>query len=152
MPGGTGDCDDVPMGVGFLKALLVAVAATLAVGCGGDPPLPAHRDSPAPAHQDGPAPAHQDSPAPAHQDSPAPALSKLTNVEACQQLRGSLSRHQGVPDIPTLRLIADHVTAPRMAAEARTAVRDMDHTGVAPLALALLRDDCARAGVQIPPR
>jgi hypothetical protein len=132
------------MGVGFLKALLVAVAATLAVGCGGDPPLPAHRDSPAPAHQDGPAPAHQ--------DSPAPALSKLTNVEACQQLRGSLSRHQGVPDISTLRLIADHVTAPRIAAEARTAVRDMDHTGVAPLALALLRDDCARAGVQIPPR
>ena len=144
MPGGTGDCDDVPMGVGFLKALLVAVAATLAVGCGGDPPPPAHRDSPAPAHQD--------SPAPAHEDSPAPALSKLTNVEACQQLRGSLSRHQGVPDIPTLRLIADHVTAPRMAAEARTAVRDIDHTGVAPLALALLRDDCARAGVQIPPR
>jgi hypothetical protein len=136
MPGGTGDCDDVTMGVGFLKALLVAVAATLAVGCGGDPPPPAHRDSPAPAHQ----------------DSPAPALSKLTNVEACQQLRGSLSRHQGVPDIPTLRLIADHVTAPRMAAEARTAVRDIDHTGVAPLALALLRDDCARAGVQIPPR
>lgn len=132
------------MGVGFLKALLVAIAATLAVGCGGDPPPPAHRDSPAPAHRD--------SSAPAHQDSPAPALGKLTNVDACWQLRGSLARNQGVPDIPTLRLIADHVTAPRMAAEARTAVRDIDHTGVAPLALALLRDDCARAGVQIPPR
>jgi hypothetical protein len=133
-----------PMGVGFLKALLVAVAATLAVGCAGDPPSPAHRDSPVPAHRD--------SPAPAHQDSPAPALGKLTNVDACQQLRGSLARNQRAPDIPTLRLIADHVTAPRMAAEARTAVRDIDHTGVAPLALALLRDDCARAGVQIPPR
>jgi hypothetical protein len=124
------------MGVGFLKALPVAVAATLAVGCGGDPPPQAHRGSPAPAAQ----------------DSSAPALSKLTKVEACQQLRGSLSRNQGVPDIPTLRLIADYVTAPRMAAEARTAVRDIYHTGVAPLALALLRDRCARAGVYIPPR
>ncbi len=129
------------MGAGFLKALLVIVAATLAVGCGGDPPQPAHRGSPAPAHQD--------SPAVAHQDSPAPALSNLTDVEACLQLRGSLSRHQGAPDITTLRIIADHVTEPRMAAEARTAVRDIDHTGVAPLALALLRDRCARAGVQI---
>jgi len=132
------------MGVGFPKVLLVAVAATLAVGCGGDPRSPAHQDSPAPAHQD--------SPAPAHQDSPAPALSKLSNVAACQQLRGSLSRNQGVPDLLTLRIIADHVTAPRMAAEARSAVRDIDHTGVAPLPIALLRDDCARAGVRIPGR
>src|SRR5215467_8277912 len=129
------------MGAGFLKALLVVVAATLAVGCGGDPLLPAHKGTPAPAHQD--------SPAPAHQDSPAPALSKLTDVEACEQLRGSLSRNQGAPDILTLRIIADHVTEPRMAAEARTAVRDIEHTGVAPLALALLGDRCARAGVQI---
>ena len=129
------------MGVGFLKALLVGIAATLAVGCGGDPPLPAHRGIPAPAHRDSPA---------AHQDSPAPALSKLSNVDACQQLLGSLSRHEGVPDILTLRVIADHVTAPRMAAEARNAVRDIDHTGVAPLPVALLRDDCARAGVRIP--
>lgn len=132
------------MGVGVLKVLLVAVAATLAVGCGGDPQPPAHQGSPAPAHQD--------SPAPAHQDSPAPALSKLSNVEACQQLRGSLTRNQGVPDLLTLRIIADHATAPRMAAEARNAVRDIDHTGVAPLPIALLRDDCARAGVQIPGR
>jgi hypothetical protein len=132
------------MGVGFLKALLVAVAATLAVGCGGDPPPPAHQGSPAPAHQD--------SPAPARQDSPAPALGKLTNVEACLQLLGSLSRHRGVPDILTLRIIADHAIAPRMAAEARNAVRDIDHTGVAPLPIALLRDDCARAGVRIPGR
>jgi hypothetical protein len=83
---------------------------------------------------------------------PTPAYLTLSKVEACQQLLGSLSRNQGVPDIATLRLIADHVTAPRMAAEARTAVRDIDHTGVAPLALALLRDDCARAGVPMPPR
>jgi hypothetical protein len=139
------------MGAGFLKALLVAVAATLAVGCGGDPP-PAHQDSPAPAHRASPAPADQDSPAPAHRASSAPALSKLTDVEACLQLRGSLSRNQGAPDILTLRIIADHATAPRMAAEARNAVRDIDHTGVAPLPIALLRDDCARVGVRIPGR
>jgi hypothetical protein len=132
------------MGVGFLKALLVIVAATLAVGCGGDPRPPAHQDSPAPAHRV--------SPAPVHQDSPTPALSTLTSVEACLQLRGSLSRHQGVPDILTLRVIADHVTEPRMAAEARNAVRDIDHTGVAAIPLALLRDDCARAGVRMPSR
>ena len=132
------------MGAGFLKALLVVVAAALAVGCGGDPRSPAHQDSPAAAHRD--------SPAPAPHDSAAPALSKLSNVDACEQLRGSLSRNQGAPDIVTLRIIADHVTAPRMAAEARSAVRDIDHTGVAPLPLALLRDDCARAGVRIPGR
>jgi hypothetical protein len=130
------------MGVGFLKALLVAVAATLAVGCGGDPRPPAHQDSPSPAQRA--------SPAPAHRASPAPALSTLTDVEACLQLRGSLSRNQGAPDILTLRIIADHVTVPRMAAEARNAVRDIDHIGVAPLPIALLRDDCARAGVRIP--
>ena len=59
-------------------------------------------------------------------------------------------QNQGVPDIPTLRRIADHVTAPRMAADARTAVRDIDHTGGAAIALGLLRDECARAGVPIP--
>ena len=132
------------MGVGFLKALLVAVAATLAVGCGGGPRSPAHQDSPVPPHQG--------SPAPAPQDSAAPALSKLSSIDACQQLRGSLTRNRGVPDLLTLRIIADHVTEPRMAAEARSAVRDIDHIGVAPLPIALLRDDCARAGVQIPGR
>jgi hypothetical protein len=140
------------MGVGFLKALLVAVAAALAVGCGGGPRSPAHQDSPVPAHQDSPVPAHQGSPAPAQQDSAAPALSKLSSIDACQQLRGSLTRNRGVPDLLTLRIIADHVTEPRMAAEARSAVRDIDHIGVAPLPIALLRDDCARAGVQIPGR
>jgi hypothetical protein len=129
------------MGAGFLKALLVVVAAMLAVGCGGDPPPPAHRGTPAPAHQN--------SPAATPHDTPASALTQLTDVEACEQLRGSLSRNQGAPDILTLRIIADHVTEPRMAAEARNAVRDIDHVGVAPIPIALLRDDCARAGVQI---
>lgn len=132
------------MGLGFLKALLVIVAAALAVGCGGDPRSPAHQGNPAPTRHDGPAPTRQ--------DSPAPALSTLTGVEACLQLRGSLSRNEGVPDILTLRVIADHVTVPRMAAEARNAVRDIDHTGGAAIPLALLRDDCARAGVQLPGR
>jgi hypothetical protein len=129
------------MGAGYLKALPVIAAAVLAVGCGGAPPPPAHRGTPAPAHQG--------TPAPVRQDSPAPALSKLTDVEACLQLRGSLSRNHGAPDILTLRIIADHVTEPRMAAEARNAVRDIDHTGVAAIPIALLRDRCARAGVQI---
>jgi len=40
---------------------------------------------------------------------------------------------------------------PGLAADARTAVRDIDHTGVAPLAISLLRDECARASVPIPP-
>lgn len=129
------------MGVGFLKVLLVAVAATLAVGCGGAPGPPAQQDSARPAHRG--------SPAPAHQDTPAPALNKLTDVEACQQLRGSFSRNRGAPDVLTLRIIADHVTVPRMAAEARNAVRDIEHTGVAAIPVALLREDCARAGVRI---
>ena len=116
------------MGDGYLKALLAGVVATLAIGCSGTPQPPAHRASPAPAYR------------------------TLSTVEACQQLLGSLTRNRGVPDIPTLRLIADHVTGPRMAADARAAVRDLDHTGVAPLALALLRDDCARAGLPLPAR
>jgi len=136
--------DDVLMGVGFLRALLVIVVATLAVGCGGDPRPPAHQDSPASAHRV--------SPAPVRQDSPTPALSTLTSVEACLQLRGSFARNRGVPDVLTLRVIADHVTEPRMAAEARNAVRDIDHTGVAAIPVALLRDDCARVGVRMPSR
>jgi hypothetical protein len=124
------------MGDGYVKALLLAVTTTLAVGCSGTPQPPAHHHRPAPEHR----------------DSPAPALDKITSVEACQQLLGSFARNKGVPDVLTLRVIADHVTAPRMAAEARNAVRDIDHTGIAPLPLALLRDDCARAGVQIPGR
>jgi hypothetical protein len=61
-----------------------------------------------------------------------------------------LSHHHGRGAVPGLRLIADHVTDTRMAGDTRTAVRDIDHTGGAPVAMALLRDDCARAGVRIP--
>jgi len=130
LPVGPG-CDDGPMGAGFLKALLVIATAIVAAGCGGSPqPLP--RISQPTARQQVTDPA------------------ALTRGQACQQLRADLIGNQGVPDIPTLRRIADHVTAPRMAADARTAVRDIDHTGIAPLALGLLRDECARAGVRIP--
>ena len=96
-----------------------------------------------------PTPARQ---SPGRPDASASAPVSLTKLQACQQLRDDLARNRGVPDIPALRRIADHVTAPRMAADARTAVRDIDHTGVAPIALALLRDECARAGVRIPAR
>ena len=123
--------------------MTVAAAAALAVGCSGAPQAPAQ---PSPARQ---SPAPQ---SPAFPDATASAPVKLTRFQACQQLHDDLARNQGVPDIPVLRRIADHVAAPRMAADARTAVRDIDHTGVAPLALALLRDECARAGVRIPAR
>ena len=80
----------------------------------------------------------------------APALVQVTGHRACEQLLADITRHGGVPDIPTLRQIADHATAPRLAADARTAVRDIDHTGTAPFAFTLLRADCAGAGVRIP--
>jgi hypothetical protein len=80
----------------------------------------------------------------------APALVKVTGHRACERLLADIIRNGGVPDIPTLRQIADHVTAPRLAADARTAVRDIDHTGTAPFAFTLLRADCAVAGVRIP--
>jgi hypothetical protein len=111
-----------------VKALLAGAAVALAVGCGAAP-KPAARP-----------------------DVTAPAPLQLSMIQACRELLGDLSRNRGVPDIPTLRRIADHVTAPRMAADARTAVRDIDHTGIAPVALSLLRDECARAGVRIPDR
>jgi len=129
-----------------MKVLLVtaaAVAALLAAGCGGAPRAPA-RPSPA-SHS----PVGQ---SPAFPDATASAPFSLTRREACRELRDDLARNQGDPDIPMLRRIADHVSAPRMAAYARTAVRDIDHTGVAPIPLALFRDECARAGVRIPAR
>jgi len=106
-------------------SLVLAAAAVLAgVSCGG-------------AH-----PAHARSRA-------APSAGTLSSRQACLRLRADLARNGGAPDIPALRAIADHVTAARLAADARTAVRDIGHTGVAPLALALLEDDCDRAGVKI---
>ncbi len=85
-----------------------------------------------------------------HQPVTASVPSTLTKVKACQLLRDDLRRNQGGVDMATLRAIADHVTAPRMAADTRTAIRDIGHTGTAPVALSLLRDDCARAGVHMP--
>jgi len=106
-------------------SLALAAAAVLAgVSCGGG--HPAHARSHA-----------------------APSPGTLTSREACLELRADLARNGGAPDIPALRAIADHVTAARLAADARTAVRDIAHTGVAPLALALLEDDCDRAGVKV---
>ena len=127
-----------------MKVLLAAVtAAVLAAGCGADPRAPAQ---PSPARQ---SPSRQ---APAFPDATTSAPFTLTRLEACRELRDDLARNQGRPDIPMLRRIADHVSAPRMAAYARTAVRDIDHTGVAPIPLALFRDECGRAGVRIPGR
>jgi hypothetical protein len=129
-----------------MKVLLItaaAAAALLAAGCGADPRAPAQ---PSPARQ---SPARQ---SPAFPDATTAAPFTLSRLEACRELRDDLARHQGVPDIPVLRRIADHVSAPRMAAYARTAVKDIEHTGVAPIPLTLLRDECARAGVRIPGR
>lgn len=106
--------------------LVAALATALAVGC---------TDAPA---------------APAHQPSATAALTRLSKVQACRQLRNDLTRQHGRSAVPGLRHIADHVTDPRMAGDARTAVRDIDHTGIAPVALTLLRDDCRRAGVRVP--
>src|SRR5262252_1985431 len=118
-----------------MKVLLVTAAAVtvLAAGCGG---------APQPSAQ--PSPARQSAvrQSPAFPDATASAPFGLTRREACRELCDDLARNQGAPDIPMLRRIADHVSAPRMAAYARTAVRDIDHTGVAPIPLALFRDEC----------
>ena|SRR5215472_9929205 len=74
----------------------------------------------------------------------------LTASQACERLRADVVRTGGVPEIRVLRDVADHVSDPRLAGDARTAVRDIEHTGTAPLAFLLLKDDCARAGVRIP--
>ena len=104
---------------------MTAVATAITIGCGG----------PAPG---------------THKHSGSPPAATLTGLQACQRLLSDVTRNGGVPDIPTLRVIADHVTTPRLAADARTAVRDLGHTGIAPLAFALLRADCEHQGVRIP--
>jgi len=111
-----------------MRALLVTTIATalIAVGC-----------ATAPASQ-------------THEHISATTSVKLTGPQACEQLLADVTRNHGIPHTRTLRYIADHVTVPRLAADARTAVRDIGHTGTAPVALSLLRDDCARAGVTIP--
>jgi len=81
-----------------------------------------------------------------------PATSvELTRVQACERLRSDVRHNRGIPDLQVLKAIADHVNDPRVAGDARTAVRDIGHTGSAPVAITLLRDDCARAGVRVPP-
>ncbi len=113
-----------------MRALLAAAAAAaLAAGCGGPPAPRAHKHVTASA---------------------STTFTTFTMVQACRQLRDDVTRNGGSPDIPALRRIADHVSAPRLAADARTAVRDIGHTGIAPVALTLLRADCAQAGVRIP--
>jgi hypothetical protein len=113
--------------------LAAAVATALAAGCTTSPAAPAHQDSPA---RPGTA--------------SATAAAQLTRFQACRQLLAVVTHQHGRSTVPGLRRIADHVTDTRMAGDARTAVRDIDHTGAAPVALALLRDDCAHAGVKIP--
>lgn len=118
---------------GFLVTLVATVTAAALAGC-------TATSAPQPA----PAPHPQ-------QQVPSAASGPLSKPQACQHLLDDVTRHQGIPSIPTLRRIADHVTEPRMAADARAAVKDIGHTGIAPIPLALLRDDCRRAGVRIPP-
>jgi hypothetical protein len=116
-----------------MRMLLAAAAATaLAAGCTASPGAPARQHRPA-------------------QPAAATATAvQLTRFQACQQLLAVVTHQHGRSTVPGLRRIADHVTDTRMAGDARTAVRDIDHTGAAPVALALLRDDCAHAGVKIP--
>lgn len=111
-----------------MKAPLVTAvaAALLAAGCS---------DVPAP---------------PARDHATLPTFAGLTRLQACERLLADITRHGAAPDIPALRYIADHAVAPRLAADARTAVRDIGHTGIAPVALGLLREDCAKAGVHLP--
>jgi hypothetical protein len=109
-----------------MRTLLAATVTALIAGCGGAPQAVAHP----------------------HASARVPV--SLTELQACERLLGDVRRNGGIPDVPALRQIADHVTAPRLAADARTAVRDIDHTGIAPVAFTLLRADCAQVGVQIP--
>lgn len=119
--------------------LAAAVATALAAGCTAGPAAPTHQPSPA-----------QPPGTPAAQPSTSSAAARLTKVQACRLLLDDVTRHDGRARVPGLRQIADHVTDPRMAGDTRTAVRDIDHTGGAAVAFALLRDDCAHAGVRIP--
>lgn len=109
-----------------MRKLLAAAATALAAGCGGA------------LHPQ------------AHQHTTAPAAVRLTRLQACERLFADVTRHRGAAHMAALRQIADRVIDPRLAADARTAVRDIDHTGTAPVAFALLRADCAHAGVHIP--
>ena len=81
----------------------------------------------------------------------ASTLAHLNRLQACQRLQADITRNGGTADVPALRYIADRVTMiPDLARDARDAVKDITHTGIAPVPLALLKDDCAKAGVDIP--
>lgn len=81
----------------------------------------------------------------------ASTLASLTRRQACQRLRADIARNGGTADVPALRYVADRVTMiPDLARDARDAVKDIAHTGIAPVPLALLKDDCAKAGVDLP--
>jgi hypothetical protein len=109
-----------------MKTFLAAVAAVvLAAGCDDAIAPPSH------AH-------------------PVTTFSRLTRLQACQRLQADIARHPVRPDLPGLHYIADHVTGtPRLARDARDAVKDITHTGIAPIPFLLLKDDCAKAGVHI---
>jgi hypothetical protein len=110
-----------------MKALLAAIAAVvLAAGC-------------------------TDATTTTSRTHPIPVLTGLTRVQACQRLQAHITRNQVKPDLLTLHYIADHVTdTPRLARDARDAVKDITHTGIAPIPFLLLKDDCAKVGVDIP--
>jgi hypothetical protein len=81
----------------------------------------------------------------------ASTLAHLTRRQACLRLRADITRNGGTADVPALSFIADRVTTiPDLARDARDAVKDIAHTGIAPIPLALLKDDCAKAGVDLP--
>jgi hypothetical protein len=80
-------------------------------------------------------------------------FTSLTRLQACQRLQAHITRNQVKPDLPIPHYIADHVTGtPRLARDARDAVKDIAHTSIAPIPFVLLKDDCARVGVHIPIR
>jgi hypothetical protein len=73
-------------------------------------------------------------------------------LAACRLLRADAAGRAGHrPDNRTLRLIADRTTAPRLAADARTAIQDIGHGSSPDIAFALLHDECARVGITIWP-
>jgi hypothetical protein len=109
-----------------MKTLLAAMTAViLAVGCA-------------------------DATTPSSDTHPTTMFTRLTTLQACQRLQAHITRNQVRADLPILHYIADHVTATtRLARDARDAVKDITHTGIAPIPFLLLKDDCTKVGVDI---
>jgi hypothetical protein len=81
---------------------------------------------------------------------PTTVFTRLTTLQACQRLQAYITRNQVRADLPTLHYIADHVIGTsRLARDARDAVKDITHTGIAPIPFLLLKDDCTKVGVDI---